>query len=165
MTTAALLCLGVALLSDDACSQEKVTKDKLVGTWAHVSIVIERSDGTKFDPFGPNPKGLVIFAADGRYSFQVMRPNLPKIAADDRLKGTADEIEAIAKGVLSHFGTYSVNEAEGTYTFHVEASSYPNYTGTDQKRIVTSLTADELKSTNHTPSTPQTAYSVLRRVK
>ena len=165
MTTAALLCLGVALPSDDARSQEKVTKDKLVGTWAHVSIVIERSDGTKFDPFGPNPKGLVIFAADGRYSFQVMRPNLPKIAANDRLKGTADENEAIAKGVLSHFGTYSVNEAEGTYTFHVEASSSPNYTGTDQKRIVTSLTAEELKWTNPTPSTPTTAYAVLRRVK
>ena len=165
MTTAALLCLGVALPSDEARSQEKVTKDKLVGTWASVSVVVERSDGTKFEPFGPNPKGMVIFAADGRYSFQLMRPDLPKIAANDRLKGTGDENEAIAKGVLSHFGTYSVNEAEGTYTLHVEASSYANYTGTDQKRIVTSLTADELKWTNPTPSTPTTAYTVFRRVK
>ena len=165
MTTAALLCLGVALPSDDARSQEKVTKDKLVGTWASVSVVVERSDGTKFEPFGSNPKGMVIFAADGRYSLQLMRPDLPKIAAEDRLKATPEENEAIAKGILTHFGTYSISEADGTYTLHVEASSYANYNGTDQKRIVTSLTADELKWTNLTPSTPFKAYAVVKRVK
>jgi hypothetical protein len=165
MTAVALLCLGVALPSGDARGQVKVTKDKLVGTWAYVSVVVERTDGTRVETFGSNPKGIITFTADGRYSLQLMRPDLPKIAAKDRLKGTAEENEAIAKGVLSHFGTYSVNEAEGTYTLHVEASSYANDSGTDQKRIVTSMTADELKWTNPTPTTPSKAYAVVRRVK
>ena len=85
--------------------------------------------------------------------------------SEDRLKGTPEENEAIAKGILAHFGTYSVSEADGTYTLHVEASSYANYNGTDQKRIVTSLTADELKWTNPTPSTPYKAHAVVKGVK
>jgi len=40
---------------------------------------------------------------------------------------------------------YSVGEADGTYTLDVEASSYANDNGTDLKRIITSLTAGELK--------------------
>src|SRR5262249_1883836 len=86
-------------------------------------------------------------------------------ASKDRLKGTADENNAVAKGVLAHFGTYSVNDADGSFTLHVEASSYANDNGTDQKRIVTSFTGDELRWTNPTPTTPFIACAVLRRVK
>jgi hypothetical protein len=71
----------------------------------------------------------------------------------------------MGQGVLSHFGTYSLNEADGTFTLHVEVSSFSNYNGTDQKRIVTSLSADEMKVTNPTPTTPDTAYAVFKRVK
>ena len=108
---------------------------------------------------------MLTFTADGRYSLQLMRPDLPKIASKDRLKGTPAENEAVAKSVISHFGTYSVNEADGSYMLHVEASSFANYNGTDQKRMVTSLSADELKWTNPTPTTPTKAYSVVKRVK
>ena len=108
---------------------------------------------------------MLTFTADGRYSLQLMRPDLPKIASKDRLKGTPAENEAVAKGVISHFGTYSVNEADGTYTLHVEMSTFANDNGTDQKRIVTSLTADELKWTNPTPTTSGIAYVVVKRVK
>ena len=166
-TTAAavLLCVGIALPWNQAVGQTKVTKGQLVGTWAFVSVTIERRDGTTFEPWTSNPKGMVTFTADGHYFLELIRPDLPKIAAEDRLKGTPEENEAIAKGILAHFGTYSVSEADGTYTLHVEASSYANYNGTDQKRIVTSLTADELKWTNPTPSTPYKAYAVVKRVK
>ena len=165
LTAAAVLGLGVTLPSGDASGQGPITKDQLVGTWAYVSVVVERADGTKVETFGPNPKGMLIFTADGRYSLQLIRPDLPKIASKDRLKGTAEENDAVAKGVLAHFGTYSVNEADGSFTLHVEASSFANDNGTDQKRIVTSFTGDELKWTNPTPTTPWIAHAVLRRVK
>jgi hypothetical protein len=38
----------------------------------------------------------------------------------------------------------AVNETEKVLTFHLDASTFPNQVGTDQKRTVTSLTADEL---------------------
>ena len=165
MTAAALLCLGVALASGDAIGQVKIKKGQLVGTWAYVSVVVERADGTKVETWGPHPKGMLIFTANGRYSLQLIRPDLPKIASKDRLKSTPEENGAVAKGVLSHFGTYSVNEADGSYILHVEASSFANDHGTEQKRIVTSLSADELKWTNPTPTTPGKAYAVVKRVK
>ena len=155
----------IAVTCGQAIGQTKVTKDQLVGTWAYVSVTVERADGTKVEPWGPNPKGMITFMADGRYFLHLLRADLPKIAAKDRLKGTPEENEAVAKGVLTHFGTYSVNEADGTYTLHVEASSYANDNGTDQKRIVTSLSADELKWTNPTPTTAGKAYAVVKRAK
>jgi len=39
----------------------------LVGTWTLVSVVAER-DGKKFDSYGPNAKGSLVFDANGRYS-------------------------------------------------------------------------------------------------
>jgi|RhiMetdeSRZDD1v2_1073273.scaffolds.fasta_scaffold435411_2 hypothetical protein len=165
LTATAVLGVCVTLLSGDASGQRQITKDQLVGTWAYVSVVVERADGTRSETFGPNPKGRLIFTADGRYSLVLLRPDLPKIASKDRLKGTTDENDAVAKGALAHFGTYSVNEAESSFTLHVEASSYANDNGTDQKRMVTSFTADEMKWTNPTPTTPFIAYAVLRRVK
>ena len=34
--------------------------------------------------------------------------------------------KVLGRGILAHFGTYSVSEADGTYTLHLEASSYAN---------------------------------------
>jgi Lipocalin-like domain len=155
----------VALPSSRAIGQSGVSQDRLVGTWRYESIVVERTDGTKVAPFGPDPKGFITLSADGRYSLQIMRPDIPKIASKDRLGGTAEENRAVAQGVLSQFGTYSVNEGEGTLTLHVEMSSFPNETGTNEGRIITSISADKLQWTNPTPTTPGIVYSTLRRAK
>src|SRR3954447_3457064 len=47
----------------------------------------------------------------------------------------------------------------------VEGSSYPNLIGGEQKRVITLLTADELRYTNPTTSTGTKAESVWRRAK
>jgi hypothetical protein len=39
----------------------------------------------------------------------------------------------------------TVNEAEKVAILHIDASTFPNQVGTDQKRTITSLTAAELK--------------------
>jgi hypothetical protein len=155
----------VALPSGRAIGQSGVSQNRLVGTWTYESIVVERTDGTRVAPFGSDPKGFITLSADGRYSLQLIRPDIPKIASKDRLSGTAEENRAVAQGVLSQFGTYSVNEAEGTLTLHVETSSFPNENGTDHERIITSISADKLQWTNPTPTTPGIAYSTLRRAK
>jgi hypothetical protein len=56
-----------------------------------------------------------------------------------------EEYKALAQGVVANFGTWSVNEADKTLTFHVEGALFPNAEGTDAKASVISLTGDELK--------------------
>jgi hypothetical protein len=179
ITAVALLCMTVVLPSGIAIGQSEmvplpsgraighsqVSKDRLMGTWTYESVVVERTGGAKVVPFGPDPKGFITFYADGRYSLQLIRPDIPKIASKDRLSGTAEENRAVVQGVVSQFGTYSVNEAEGTLTLHVETSSFPNENGTDHERIITFISADKLQWTNPTPTTPGIAYSALRRAR
>jgi hypothetical protein len=43
----------------------------------------------------------------------------------------------------SHIGHCAIDPASNTIDFHIEASSFPNWNGTDQKRRFT-LTGDEL---------------------
>jgi Lipocalin-like domain len=57
---------------------------------------------------------------------------------------------ATTQGSLAYLGTYTVDEASKIYTICIEAGSFPNDEGTEQKRPVTSITADELKFTNPT---------------
>ena len=163
--TIAILCLTVGLASGDAFGQAKVTRDQLVGTWKYTSVVVQRTDGSRVEPFGPNPGGWLILAPGGRFSVTLLRSDLPKIGSKDRLTTTPQETEAVAHGVLAYFGTYSVNEADSTLNLHVDASSFANDNGTDQKRVITSFTGDELKWTNNTPTTPTTAYAVLKRIR
>ena len=77
-----------------------------------------------------------------------MRADLPKLANPDRARATAEEAQAVVAGSIAYYGTFSINEADKVLTAKVEGSTYANQLGTDQKRIITSLTADELKFTN-----------------
>jgi len=162
-----VLLFAAAVLSVAAVAQEKprLTKEALQGTWSFTSVVVERPDRTRFEVWGPNPNGRATFTADGFYTLVVSRRDVPKFASKDRLKGTPEENQATVHGVLAHFGKYSVNETDGTFTLHVENSSFPNDIGTDQKRIPTSLTADELKFTNPSPTTGSSATVTWRRLK
>ena len=120
-----------------------ISKNQLVGTWTLVSWESVTKDGAKEPTMeGTNLKGLLIFDAN-RFSLQVIS-EYPKLASRDRMKTTPEENKAVAHGVLSLFGTYSVSEADRVLTFRVERSSFPNQNGEDLKRVITSLTADEL---------------------
>src|SRR5262249_49722234 len=134
--------LGLALHAEPAAAapKAKIKKAQLVGAWTLVS----NSAPNAVIQNGPND-GYLIFERNGRFSFALLSSNVPKFASNNRNTGTADENKAAVQGSISYFGTYSVNEAEGTLTFHVERCSYPNWNGTDQLRLITSLTAQEFK--------------------
>jgi hypothetical protein len=150
---AALAAFGLVMSPVGSNAQQKSLKDQLVGTWNVLIVDDVHPDGSHVPAYGPNPIGTVLFGADGRYSLQIMRAAIPKFASNNRLKGTPEENKAVVQGMISHFGTYSVNEADKTFTIRIEGSSFPNWGGTQQKRLITSLTAgDELTWTNPTPS-------------
>ena len=132
----------------DTCAQQKAanTAEQLIGHWTLVSIT-NVENGKITEPLGPNPKGVFIFDRSGRYAVLHFRADLPKFASNNREKGTPEEIKAVVIGSLAHFGTYSVNEKEGTYTILPEAGTFPNWVGIEQKRSF-SISNDELKITN-----------------
>jgi hypothetical protein len=113
----------------------------LTGSWTLVSSVVEQG-GNRIEPFGPNPKGALIFDANGRYAAMIMRPGLPKLASDNRTTATPEEAKAIVAGSIAHFGSYTADEK--TITFRIETSTHPNWDATEQKRSFT-ISGDELK--------------------
>ena len=139
------------------------TAKDFIGTWTLVSATIEQG-GSKSDTFGPNAKGVLVFDADGRYVITFIGANLPKFASNNRMSGTADENKAVVAGSLAHFGTYTVNDADKSFTFRVENATFPNWEKTEQKRPFV-ITGDELKYTTPTASAGGTATVIWKRGK
>ncbi len=156
--------LAIGLLPGSAVGQQNSLKEQLVGTWIYVSSTITRPDGTKTDR--PNLKGIVIYASDGHFAFVSARADLPKLASNDTARATAEEAQAVVAGSIAYFGTYTVNEVDKVVIANVEAGTFANLVGgAEQRRIITSLTADEMRFTN--PGTPagNTLEFVWRRAK
>jgi len=156
---ATALSLGIAL-PGTATAQ---TAQQLVGTWTNVSNINIRQDGSRVSVFGPNGKGLAIFDSNGRFAVVNINPDVPKFASNNRAQGTPAENKAAMEAGIALFGTYAVG-ADKVITMSVEGSTYPNWTGTDQKRTVLSFTGDELKWTLPA-SIGGTAEVTWRRVK
>ena len=113
--------------------------------------------------FGANGKSVIIFDSNGRYASVTLTANLPKFASGNRNTGTPEENKAVVQGSIAHFGAYSV--ADKVITLKVEGSTWPHWTGTDQKRNVISFTSDEIKWTVLPASIGGTAEVGWKRVK
>jgi hypothetical protein len=137
------------------------TAKDFVGTWTLVSATVEQG-GVKSDTFGPNAKGVLVFDAGGRYVITFFATNLPKFASNNRASGTAEENKAIVAGTLAHVGTYTVNEADKSFTFRVGNATFPNWDKTEQKRPFV-ITGDELKYTTPVASAGGTATVIWKR--
>jgi hypothetical protein len=137
----------------DVLAQEKgsTLAQQIQGSWILVSIYKEM-DGKKIEPLGSKPRGSMILTPDGRFSIILLRANLPKFAANNRLKGTAQENQAVVQGSLASYGRYAVaSEKEHTVNWFIEGSTFPNWDGQEQKRIMT-VKGDEMRVINPTPS-------------
>jgi Lipocalin-like domain len=159
---AAITTLALTLPSGSAISQQKSMKKQLVGTWTFVSSTTKLPDGSP--AWGTNPKGLLIFTANGHFSSQIVRSDLPKFASNNRAQGTPEENKAVVQGTIGTFGTYTVDEAKKTYKLKFEGSSFPNRVGTEQTRPFT-ITGDELKVTNPATTVGGSSEIVYKRAK
>ena len=126
------------------------TAEKLVGTWRLVSETAHQGDKAT-QPLGPNPLGMMMFDRGGRFMLLISRPGLPKFAAGKRDAGTPEENKAVLAGLLSFYGTYSVNDADQVLILRPEASTFPNWIGADQKRSL-KLAGDQQIWTNRAPA-------------
>ena len=133
--TIAAAWLALALSAGAAAAQTAQSlKDQIVGTWDFVVAEVTAPDGKKSFPFGETPKGILIFTPDGRFAQIHVAADVPKIASNNRMTGTSEEYAAIMRRSLSVFGTYTVDEANKTVTYHIVSASFPNWEGEAQTR-------------------------------
>ena len=163
MTTTALLCLAVGLSAGDALAQQKSLKEQLVGTWTLVSSDQVRPDGSKLRQFGSDPKGINVFDANGRFFVMIASADNLQIASIG--SKTNSEEDGLIVESIAYYGTYTVNEDVTVISLHLDASTFPNQVGTDQKRIITSLTADELKYSSPAAISGVQVHQVWKRAK
>jgi hypothetical protein len=141
--------LVLALSVGSAFAQvAKSLREQLMGTWNFVVAEVTAPDGTKTYPFGQTPKGILIFTSDGHFAQIHVASDVPKIASNNRLTGTAEEYQAIMRRSISVFGTYTVDESKKTVTYKIASSSFPNWEGEAQTRVIDKLNADEFSNTN-----------------
>lgn len=149
----------------DVWAQESGSLAKQIqGSWILVSMYNEQG-GKKTEQYGPSPRGVQIFTPDGRFLAITMRASLPKFASNNRLKGTPEEYQAVVQGSMAYFGTYKVvNEKEHLVSLHMEASTFANWEGEDQTRVIV-VVGDEMKVTNPTTTVGGTSYVIFKRAK
>ena len=163
MTTTALVCLAVGLSASDALAQQNSLKEQLVGTWTLVSSDQVRPDGTKLRQFGSDPKGINVFDANGRFFVMIASADNLQIASIG--SKTNSEEDGLIVESIAYYGTYTVNEDVTVISLHLDASTFPNQVGTDQKRIIASLTADELKYSSPAAVSGVQVHQVWKRAK
>ena len=129
---AVVACLVLVLRAGEAAAQQATmsAQEQFVGTWSLVSIHYVEKDGRKVEPFGPGPRGMLVFDAAGRFATQVMAANRPHFASNNRMIGTPEEHMAVSRGVVAYFGSYTLDEPGHVITLHIEQSSFPNWNGT-----------------------------------
>ena len=137
---------------------------EVVGTWSLVSSVTEK-DGTRTDQFGSGAKGMMTLDADGHFMLTIIGPDLPKFASNNRAGGTPDENGAIVSKSIAMIGTYSVNPVDNTLIFKVDSATFPNWNGTEQKRLLASANRNELKYITPTASSGGVGTVTWRRAK
>jgi hypothetical protein len=142
-----IVTMGIPMI---ASGQQQTLKETLVGTWTLLSWEQKKSGGSKAERYGTNPKGIAVFDAGGRYIISVMRSDRANYASNALWQGTEQENRETADGTITYFGTYTVNDADGSIAIHIEASSFPNWNGKDQKRFV-SFADDRLTLTVRPP--------------
>lgn len=109
-------------------------RDQLVGAWELLSYVSTLPDSTKEEeevtyPLGKNPKGILIYTADGYMSAQIQ--------ALESAKEESDAHSTQLNRYLGYTGPFHIDE-NGTETVlqhHVSLSSFPAWLGDIQRRV------------------------------
>ena len=161
--TLKVLAIALASVSFSASSWGQ-SPDDLRGTWTLDSSVIER-DGAKIDQFGSGARGMMTLAPDGQFMLTIIGPDLPRFSSNNRASGTAEENKAVISKSIAMIGVYSLDLAAKALTFKVEASTFPNWNGTEQKREIVTATKDELKYVTGAASSGGVAMVTWKRTK
>ncbi len=112
--------------------------DKFVGIWFIDAIEIRDESGNWIASDNPivglNPIGFISYDSNGNMSVQLMRQERSKFNAHPR-DVPSTEISEAFYSYVAYFGTYEVNEDEGTVTHHRVGSLVPDESSEDGVRF------------------------------
>lgn len=122
---------------------EKI-RSRLIGSWSLIESRTELRDKPTDEPFilhtiGKDAQGMIIFSPDGYVATQLQRPGARRWASDNLLAGTPEELADTAQHFLAYAGTFDVEVQDGTELVYIQLdlSSFPNWLGERQQRVVT----------------------------
>ena len=109
-------------------------QSQFAGAWSLSRIERRDADGELLSPPTEDRLGYIIYDAAGYMAVTLMRPDREPYSEGGP---TAEEALAELGGFTSYFGPFSVNEAEGYVTHHLEGSLNPGGVGADNQRFYT----------------------------
>jgi hypothetical protein len=147
---------------------------QLVGGWSLQSRVTTADDGKVLtDPgLSATPRGVLIYDAYGHVAAQLSRPGRSvDVLADEcqkaiNIKGTSDTTQTVL-GYDAYFGTYTLDQAQGIVTHHLDSALYPGDIGKSIARHF-AIIGDVLTikfSTTLNDGTPVTRTLIWSRLK
>lgn len=117
--------------------QEKPAKDvsnNFTGTWTLLKCIATEQDGKTSFPFGENPRGKIIYDAHGKMMAVITHEEVKKFKGQNPFQGTPNEIIPAYNGTISYFGSYTIVADSSMIIHSIEACSFPNWVGQQQKR-------------------------------
>ena len=121
---------------------------RLVGTWSFASSVNTRKDGSTFDRWGANPRGIFMFDRAGNYAQIIVGFGVEGVRRQDLLR------------VRHLFGGRSQEASHHAHRVLFGAK----LAGTSQNRDIMLLTADEFKYSNPLTSLGAIAEVLWKRI-
>jgi len=107
----------------------------VIGSWKLVSIATVRPNGEEVtDWAGPNPTGIIMYAADGYMSVHIVRDPPARWAYQSPDEASVTERAHAFDRYYGYFGRYSVDAGRGVVTHYVESSLEPNEVGVTYER-------------------------------
>ncbi len=148
--------LSICTFSIAGVAEAATLKEQLIDTWIYVSSAGKREDGSSLQR--PSLQEAVIYTADGHFHFITTATDAAKYASKRSL--------ATAPRSIACIGTYTVDESTNSINLSIEASTFPNLVAApNQRRIITSISADEMKFTNPRNPAGVTLEFVWKRAK
>jgi hypothetical protein len=124
---------GIGLIVSVSAFAQKDLKSQVVGVYSLASIYDQMPDGKKNDTWGEGVEGSAILTSSGMFSVQILAAN----RHNSSTQGPRDPVGPI----VTYYGTYAVDEAAKTVTYHIKGSSFPAWNGLDRKVTVDSVTS------------------------
>jgi hypothetical protein len=113
----------------------------VVGAWRLVSLERE-VDGKPLESVSSVAReGRIFYTPDGYMSVLITRASRPSLSGDDLSSSPQAEQLAALPDSTAYCGTYEVRGDEVIH--HVQVSLFPNWAGSDQRRVAT-LTGNRL---------------------
>ena len=115
--SAVLATVALAALIASAAARAQSVREQLVGVYTLA----------RFAGHGDEPTGRISYDAAGRMWAMVLPPGRSPYTNES----TAEEVRDAMRGVITYYGTYTIDESTGRVIHHLEAASNPAWIGDD----------------------------------